>query len=324
MQELQSAQQNAFADIKTMDDVVKLQAEDPFRFQAWQVQQMRLQAAKAETDRVTAEGDGAEQSNWAKHVQEENAKAAEFIPDLADKAKSEALTKRVATELLPELGFKDSELAELANGRSKLSIYDHRVQRLLADGLKLRDIQSAPKAVAAKPLPPVQKPGTSRPQAPRVRAYPSPQPQTQQSRRTEGRATATRCVAVAPRSAGHHKDYQMALPTNTLATYEAIGNREDLSNMIYRIDPDRHAVHVGIDKREGDRRQHEWQTQALAAARPPTRSSKATTPRPSGDPTVRLGNLPDLDKTVRVSGTQQAVHAGRSERTGLPGNAQGS
>jgi hypothetical protein len=49
MQELQSAQQNAFADIKTMDDVVKLQAEDPFRFQAWQVQQMRLQAAKAET-----------------------------------------------------------------------------------------------------------------------------------------------------------------------------------------------------------------------------------------------------------------------------------
>jgi hypothetical protein len=163
MQELQSAQQNAFADIKTMDDVVKLQAEDPFRFQAWQVQQMRLQAAKAESDRVSAERAGAEQSNWAKHVQEENAKAAEFIPDLADKAKGEVLTKRVATELLPELGFKDSELADLANGKTKLSIFDHRVQRLLADAVKLRDIQKAPKALAAKPLPPVQKPGTSRP-----------------------------------------------------------------------------------------------------------------------------------------------------------------
>jgi hypothetical protein len=29
----------------------------------------------------------------------------------------------------------------------------------------------------------------------------------------------------------------MALPTNTFATYEAIRNREDLSDVIYRIDP---------------------------------------------------------------------------------------
>ena len=29
----------------------------------------------------------------------------------------------------------------------------------------------------------------------------------------------------------------MAMPTNTFATYEAIGNREDLSDVIYRIDP---------------------------------------------------------------------------------------
>jgi hypothetical protein len=29
----------------------------------------------------------------------------------------------------------------------------------------------------------------------------------------------------------------MSLPTNSLATYAAIGNREDLSDVIYRIDP---------------------------------------------------------------------------------------
>ena len=29
----------------------------------------------------------------------------------------------------------------------------------------------------------------------------------------------------------------MTLPTNTFATYEAVGNREDLSDVIYRIDP---------------------------------------------------------------------------------------
>jgi len=86
-----------------------------------------------------------------------------FIPELSDKAKGQALTSRVATELLPELGFKDSELADLATGKSKLSIYDHRVQRLLADAVKLRDIQSAKTAAVAKPVPPVVKPGTAKP-----------------------------------------------------------------------------------------------------------------------------------------------------------------
>jgi hypothetical protein len=145
-----------------MEDVVKLQSEDPFRFQAWQVHQMRLQATKAENDRVVSEKTAAEQSNWAKHVQEENAKAAELIPDLADKAKGEALTRRVATELLPDLGFTESELNALASGKDKLSIYDHRLQRLLADSIQLRDIKNAPKAVVKADLPPVQKPGVAR------------------------------------------------------------------------------------------------------------------------------------------------------------------
>jgi Predicted membrane protein len=163
MQELQNAQQSSFADIKSMEDVARMQAEDPFRFQAWQVQQMKLQAVNAEVERAESEKARSEQSKWAKHVQEENAKAAEFIPDLADKDKAEKLTSRVARELLPDLGFAESELNELAAGKSKLSIYDHRVQRLLADSLKLRDILSAPKAVAAKPVPPVQRPGTAAP-----------------------------------------------------------------------------------------------------------------------------------------------------------------
>jgi len=162
MRELESNLQQSFGDIKTMDDVVKLQTEDPFRFQAWQVHQMRLQAAKVETDRVAKESEAAEQNRWMEHVQSENAKAAEFIPELTDKDKAEKLTLRVARELLPDLGFKDSELAALANGKEKLSIYDHRIQRLFADSLKLRDIQNAPKAVVKPDLPPVQRPGVAR------------------------------------------------------------------------------------------------------------------------------------------------------------------
>ncbi|MEH2501235.1 hypothetical protein V1290_000046 [Bradyrhizobium sp. AZCC 1578] len=164
MQALQDAQNGAFADIRTVDDVTKLANEDPFRYLQWQAHQTKLQAVNAELERAKDEKSKAEQSEWANHVQKENALAAEYIPELADKDKGPKLTQRVATELLPELGFKDSELADLASGKSKLSIYDHRVQRLLADAVKLRDIQSAKTAVVAKPLPPVQKPGTARPQ----------------------------------------------------------------------------------------------------------------------------------------------------------------
>src|SRR5258708_36712579 len=57
----------------------------------------------------------------------------------------------------------------------------------------------------------------------------------------------------------------MALPTNTFATYEAIGNREDLSDVIYRIDPTETPFMSGIEKEKASAVNHEWQTQALAA-----------------------------------------------------------
>src|SRR4030081_1895154 len=59
---------------------------------------------------------------------------------------------------------------------------------------------------------------------------------------------------------------QMALPTNTFTTYTAVGNREDLSDMIYRIDPTDTPFMTAIDKAKASAVNHEWQTQALAAA----------------------------------------------------------
>jgi len=152
-----------FSDIRSMADLEKLQVEDPFRFQAYQLHQWKLQTAQADLQEAESRKAQERQSQWAQHVQKENELAAEYIPELADKDKAEKLTSRVAKELLPELGFKDSELNALASGKEKLSIYDHRVQRLLADALKLRDIQSAPKPVPVKDVPPVQRPGTSKP-----------------------------------------------------------------------------------------------------------------------------------------------------------------
>jgi hypothetical protein len=101
----------------------------------------------------------------------------------------------------------------------------------------------------------------------------------------------------------------MALPTNALATYEAIGNREDLSNIIYRISPYDTPFMSSIDREKATAVNHEWQTQALAAASTSNAQlegddavSKAITAR------VRLGNICQIStKSVRVSGTQQAV-----------------
>ncbi len=162
MQELQNAQQNAFADIKTVDDVTRLANEDPFRYLQWQAHQTKLQAVNAENERARTQQTQKQQSEWAEHVQKENALAAEYIPDLADKVKGPALTQRAA-DRLTELGFKPEELAKLANGQDKLSLYDHRIQQLIFSDLKLTDIQNATKAVAAKPIPQVQRPGISRP-----------------------------------------------------------------------------------------------------------------------------------------------------------------
>lgn len=163
MQTLQDAQQSSFADVRTVDDVTKLANEDPFRYLQWQAHQTKLQAVNAELERARGEQSRAQQTDWTNHVQKENDLAAEFIPDLADKDKSNAFYKR-AIDRLGELGFKSDEVNDLATGKSKLSIHDHRLQQLLWSDFKLADIQKAKTAVAAKPLPPVQRPGTAKPQ----------------------------------------------------------------------------------------------------------------------------------------------------------------
>lgn len=162
MQTLQEA--GPFSDIRSMADVERLQQEDPFRFQQFQLHQWKLQAAQAELAETKSRQEQEQRSKWAEHVQKENALAAELIPELADKEKGPALTNRVANEILPDYGFTPSELNALANGSEKLSIYDHRLQRLLATAVKYADIQKAKAVAAAKPAPAVQRPGAAKPQ----------------------------------------------------------------------------------------------------------------------------------------------------------------
>jgi hypothetical protein len=108
----------------------------------------------------------------------------------------------------------------------------------------------------------------------------------------------------------------MALPTNTFTTYSAIGNREDLSDEIYRIDPTETPFLTGIDKCKATAVLHEWQTQALAAASGANAQLEGDdVTRDATTPTVRLGNVCQISRKVpSVSGTQRSVNtAGRGD-----------
>ncbi len=99
----------------------------------------------------------------------------------------------------------------------------------------------------------------------------------------------------------------MAMPTSTLATYQAIGNREDLSDMIYRIDPTDCPFSTGADKTKASAVKHEWQTQALAAAAANAQLEGDDAAADATTVTVRISNTCQISRKVPfVSGTQQA------------------
>jgi hypothetical protein len=106
----------------------------------------------------------------------------------------------------------------------------------------------------------------------------------------------------------------MALPSETLATYQAVGNREDLTDLIERISPTDTPFFSGVSKGKAKAVNHEWQTEALASvdtANAVLEGDDATTD--AATLTTRLGNICQIsDKVARVTGTQEAVdHAGR-------------
>ncbi len=107
----------------------------------------------------------------------------------------------------------------------------------------------------------------------------------------------------------------MAMPTNTFATYQAVGNAEDVSDTIYRIDPTDCPFTTGIDKTKASAVNHEWQIQTLAAAASNAQLEGDDVAADQSTPTVRKGNLCQISrKSAFVTGTQQAVeHYGRDD-----------
>lgn len=101
----------------------------------------------------------------------------------------------------------------------------------------------------------------------------------------------------------------MAQPTNTHSTYDAIGNREDLSDIIYDQSPTETPFLSAIPKNKATSTKHEWLTRSLAAASSTNfviEGDDATTDAANAN--VRVFNYTAIsDKVARVSGTQEAV-----------------
>ena len=107
----------------------------------------------------------------------------------------------------------------------------------------------------------------------------------------------------------------MAQPTNTFDTYDSIGEREDLSDVIYNISPTDTPFLSSAAKTKATAVLHEWQTDSLAAAVTDNQvieGDEATADAITA--TTRLSNSCQiLDKVVTISGTQEAVDkAGRA------------
>jgi hypothetical protein len=157
---LQQQQAGEFADIRTLADVERLAREDWPRYALWDVQQKKI----AEVTRLLAAAQGRQAQErlqqFSEFAKREDDLFKEKVPDMADADKAAKL-QNACLAVLKDLGFEAAELMQSWHGRKDLSLRDHRVQLLIRDATLWREAQQKAKAAAAKPVPPVQRPGVA-------------------------------------------------------------------------------------------------------------------------------------------------------------------
>ena len=100
----------------------------------------------------------------------------------------------------------------------------------------------------------------------------------------------------------------------TFTAHTAIGQREDLIDVIYDISPTETPILSTLARTKATAVFHEWQSDSLASATSANAAVEGADPTSATiSPTVRLGNYTQIvQKTIQVSGTLEAVNkAGR-------------
>ena len=102
----------------------------------------------------------------------------------------------------------------------------------------------------------------------------------------------------------------MAVPSNTMQTYTAVVNREDLSDMVYMISPTETPFLSGSGRGKAASTLHEWTTDVLATAANNAVIEGDDSSAGVVNPGTRVTNRTQISKkVVRLSGTQQAVNS---------------
>ena len=107
----------------------------------------------------------------------------------------------------------------------------------------------------------------------------------------------------------------MTTPTNAVSTLTAVGNREDLSNIIYDISPTSTPFLSGIAHTNATATNHEWQTDSIGTAANNAQIEGNDSTATAAVPSVRLGNNTQIStKVPMVTRTQREVDsAGRGD-----------
>ena len=112
----------------------------------------------------------------------------------------------------------------------------------------------------------------------------------------------------------------MAQPDNTFDSYDAVGIREDLENVIYDVSPEETPFYTTCKKVTATNTYHEWQTDALRSSGANAHIEGDATTAEARTATTRLGNywqifknavvVPDTDKGLTKAGraSEMAYH----------------
>lgn len=87
----------------------------------------------------------------------------------------------------------------------------------------------------------------------------------------------------------------MAQPTNTFDSYDAVGIREDLQDIIYDVSPEETPFYSACAKVKATNTFHEWQTDALRASAANAHIEGDDTTAGAATATSRLGNYTQIE-----------------------------
>jgi Tfp pilus assembly protein PilN len=143
------------------EDLSSLKAEDPIAYAVAMAEKVerdkQLQAVQMERQRVQQEQAAHQQVLLQKHMQSEQQKLVEAIPEFKDDVKAEVV-RRDIRNYAKSIGFTDQELSQVYDSRAVLALYKAaQYDKLMANkGAATKKVAIAPKTI---------RPGTSNPQS---------------------------------------------------------------------------------------------------------------------------------------------------------------